>query len=105
MRRQQQLRVADAASQAEHARARAGAGDPQDPLRHVRPQRTDRGTRKMRLRESGIEFLVVRQLALNLWGSQSWLQQAFSRLSPSVKTFTRLEKPPKGRLRRISPGQ
>jgi hypothetical protein len=37
----------------------------------------------MRLRESGIELFVVRQLALKnvLWGSQSWLQPAFSRLS------------------------
>ena len=41
VRRQQQLRIADSATEAEDARTRAGAGELEDSLHHIAPQGAD----------------------------------------------------------------
>jgi len=63
MRSQQKLGIANSAAQAQHSRLTARSGLRKHAFYHVGTQRANRGTREMPLRKTGIELLVILQLA------------------------------------------
>src|ERR1035438_3007880 len=62
--RSQQFRIADPTPQTEHPRPLARARHRQDAPHHVGAQRAHRRPREMALRETGVQLLVIFQLAL-----------------------------------------
>ena len=64
MRREQDLGIANPAAQAQHASRLCIRYQMQDPRRHVSPQRPNRRTRKVPLRKTRVELLVIPKLAL-----------------------------------------
>ena len=81
---EQQLRVADSASQAEHAGARTRPGHSQNALHHVPAQRAHGRACEVRLGETRVELFVILQLSL-----KSVFHAAFRRSRKPVQVKNR----------------